>query len=159
MRKLKLINIIACIFACLSLMFVLSACSSEKLKYEERGDFGYFVGAVNTDISGEIIVPAEYNGKPVYGLIEHAFENCKNITKVVLPEGLKTIGYYAFKGVGSNVVVIPVSVTSISATSFEDNGMYRIEYNGTKEQWTQIKGYTFVPSKIHVICVDGEFEL
>lgn len=131
--------------------------SSEPLQYEERGELGYFVGAKNTNVSGEIVIPCEYNGKPVYGLKEHAFENCINVTKVVIPEGVRTISYYSFYGQIRAVVVIPVSITSIADNAFKNNGIYRIEYNGTQSQWELISGYAFVPSNIHVICSDGEY--
>lgn len=165
MKKIKcaFFGVVLCIASVCINIFV--ACSSEPLKYEEQTGTQqstgekitvYEVSAKNTNISGEIVIPCEYNGKRVV-LKNYAFKDCTKITKIILSEGFTSIGHYAFQSCGDPIVVIPTSVTSIKDTAFKNNSIYRIEYQGTQEQWEQINSYTFVPSTIHIICTDGEF--
>lgn len=67
-----------------------------ELEYELVDD-GYVV--VNCDSSvTSIKIPAKHNRKPVIGINYNAFENCKNLSSVQIPESLKFIGA-PFKGV------------------------------------------------------------
>ncbi|MDR1906360.1 MAG: leucine-rich repeat domain-containing protein [Clostridiales bacterium] len=103
---------------------------------------GYEVKGVEI-LSGEAIIPSEYNGKPVIRIGESAFEGRNDLTKVIIPAGVKEIGRYAFGQCGSlkEVVLseglesigehaffgcyaikrleIPVSVTSVGEGAFE----------------------------------------
>lgn len=131
----------------------------EIFRYEERGEFGYAIFAANTNISGDIKIPTEYKGKSVFMLGEHAFEDCQKITSITIPEGVKTISYYAFTRSTAKTITIPISLKSIAdRNAFTGSAIYRIDYSGTQEQWKQINGYSFVPAHIHVICADGELE-
>ena len=93
-------------------------------------------------ISGELIIPSEFNGKPVTGIGEEAFYDCTYLTSVTIPERVTTIGGSAFRDctelesvtIGDNVeeigeyafsncekltsVTIPDSVTAIGEYAF-----------------------------------------
>jgi len=61
------------------------------------GDDGYIlVGTKSTSLSGVIVVPSEYNGKPVVEIGRSVFEDCKSITSVVLPDSIMEVGEGAF---------------------------------------------------------------
>ena len=65
-------------------------------------------------VVGEIVLEKGFS------LGSYAFENCKNVTKIVLPEGLKKIPEGAFFGCASlTSIVIPDSVTTLGASVFE----------------------------------------
>ena len=59
---------------------------------------GVMVVSCNKDASGELTIPGEYSGKKVVKIADNAFENCLGLTKVVMPDSIKTIGASAFEG-------------------------------------------------------------
>ena len=80
---------------------------------------------------------------------------------IVLPNTLTSIGNAAFSSYSSlTSITIPNSVTSIRDDAFYCcSGLTNINFNGTKEQWSEIeKGYYWksnVPSSCIVHCSDG----
>ncbi len=73
--------------------------------------------------SGDIVIPesVEYNGNTysVTGIGERAFEYCRDLTSVVIPNSVTSIGILAFDQCSSlTSVVIPNSVTSIGNQAF-----------------------------------------
>ena len=78
--------------------------------------------------SGTINIPStvSYNGKTynVTSIGDYAFEWCKNLTSVTIPNSVTTIGRQAFYGCrGLTSVAIPNSVTSIGYEAFERSGL------------------------------------
>lgn len=71
--------------------------SSEGLEYKLNSDYvTYSVSSIGTCTSEAIFISDTYDGKPVTGIAENAFENCDFITSVTLPESIKSIGNWAF---------------------------------------------------------------
>jgi len=66
---------------------------------------------------------------------EYAFYGCELLTSVTLPEGLKTIGKYAFRNTGLTELRIPDSVTFIGEYAF---------YN------TELAGELRIPGSVHI---------
>ncbi len=67
----------------------------------------------------EIVIPSEYNGKPVTSIGDCAFEDCKFITSIEIPNSIKVIGNSAFSWCEALTdVEIPNSVTNIGASAF-----------------------------------------
>ena len=81
---------------------------------------------VEDSYSGTVVIPASvtYNGVEylVLGVMERAFWKCKNLVKVVLPEGLESIDVYSFNGCTSleelNLPSTLKYMTNISTNSF-----------------------------------------
>lgn len=68
-----------------------------------------------------IEIPAELEGYPVTAIGEAAFNNCTNLTQVILPDTITEIGKYAFSGCTSlTSFTIPNGVTSIGDRAFYD---------------------------------------
>lgn len=97
----------------------LSSCSSEDssdLRFElnEDGQSYSVYGPRNlffgeqVDLT-EVVIPAEYNGKPVTGIKPYAFRQSSNLKSIVIPN----------------------SVTSINAYAFSDTAYYKDESNWT----------------------------
>ena len=71
---------------------------------------------------------------------DYAFQNCGSLTSVTIPEGVTTVGDYAFSGTALEKIVIPSSMTTVGADAFSCpnlktagpiGGEYDIELNWT----------------------------
>ena len=118
--------------------------ANEELKYSLNSDgTAYTVTGIGTCTDTEIIIPSEYNAKPVTRIGSDAFRGCKGLTSITIPDSATSIGNYAFLGctgltsvttgngvtsigdgafygcTGLTSVTIPDSVTSIGNSAFE----------------------------------------
>ncbi len=98
----------------------------------------------NQEATGTLTIPATIGGKPVVKIDDYAFDYCLNLTKIVLPDSVKTIGNSSFAyctmlqniTLGKNLEMIdsraflscssltqislPSSLTTISYYAFQD---------------------------------------
>ena len=83
--------------------------------------FGYIFGALNAFVQSSYI-PASLKTVVITGgnsIGEWAFQDCGNLTKITLPDGLAAIGDYAFRYCnGLTGIVVPDSVKSIGSDAF-----------------------------------------
>jgi hypothetical protein len=101
----------------------LSAATIDDLQFTLINDgTEYSVSAVDaTSIAGEVNVPATYNGKPVTHVNQGAFISANQLTSVVLPDSITTIGATAFASCRSlTSIVLPNSITEIGLAAFEN---------------------------------------
>ena len=93
---------------------------SEGLEYSLNSDGnGYKVTGIGTCTDKELIIPSEYNEKPVTSIGNSAFEDCTGLTSVTIPYSVTSIGGSAFSGcAGLTSVTIGDSVTSIGSLAF-----------------------------------------
>ncbi len=100
-----------------SFMYVLS---EDENSYEIWGIFN----SRTTDI----VIPATYKGLPVTAIGNQAFYFDLWITSVTMPEGLISIGDYAFTGAGLRVknIVIPDSVEYIGEYAFHSSSLQSV---------------------------------
>ena len=99
-----------------------------------ESDFQYIVNSDNNTVTctkyigkgGEVVIPAELGGKPV-GAIGNifeetgAFEDCTDVTSVIIPEGVTVIEDNAFRNcVGLTSVAIPSSITLLRNCAFDN---------------------------------------
>lgn len=76
-------------------------------------------GAEQTEIGDVLEIPSQIGEKPVYSIGDRAFY-FSDVSGVIISEGIKKIGYCAFKKCYSLVSVnIPSSVTEISEYAFQ----------------------------------------
>ena len=68
--------------------------------------------------SGTVTIPAQWNGLPVTSIHSYAFDNCSGVTKIILPDSIKTIENFAFFSCGMLEISIPASVSTIGASAF-----------------------------------------
>ena len=73
----------------------------------------------NTDLPAEVVIPWEYNGKPVTQVEEEAFDSCDSLKSVTIPSSVTSIGKMAFYDCRSLMsIAIPDGVTSIEESAF-----------------------------------------
>ena len=114
--------------------------SSEGLEYTSNGDGTCYVSGIGTCTDTDIVFPAaDPDGNMVTG-ISGAFQNNVNLTSIVIPDTVTSIGNYAFNGChGLTSIVIPDSVTSIGEYAFYYcQNLSIVTYTGTEEQWDSI---------------------
>ena len=64
------------------------------------------------------------------------FDNCKSLKKVVLPEGLLSLGDSTFsKCINLTEITLPSTLTNFGSQVFLGTDLCKIKYNGTKAQW------------------------
>ena len=80
---------------------------------------GVMVSDCKDDASGELKIPAEYDGKKVVKIGDNAFLGCIELEKVVLPSSVTVIGSSAFEGCASLAEInFPEAVKTISDYAF-----------------------------------------
>jgi len=74
-----------------------------------------------TTASGKIVIPSEINNLPVTKIDRNAFEDCTNITHIVIPDSITIIFDFAFQNCSSlTTATIPASVTRINNYVFRN---------------------------------------
>jgi len=102
---------------------------------------GYIVTDCDETAEGVLNIPAEYEGRPVEGIGDNAFQNCIGLTEVVIAEGITYIGNGAFGYCsGLKEITIPVSITAIGDYAFLGCGaLTDVHYGGNRKKWNAIQ--------------------
>lgn len=98
-----------------------SAVSEDGLTFALNDDAcSYSVVDCDASVSGDLTIPATYDGLPVTGIGDSAFASCTQITSVTIPDCIKYIGRYAFYYCAKlTSVTVPGSVDEIGAYAFQ----------------------------------------
>ena len=95
-------------------------CAPEDDFVTEAVDGGCSISAYRGK-GGKVVIPPEIRGAKVVEIGESAFENCRTLTEIVIPDGVRCIGMTAFTGcTGLTEVSIPGSVKRILFGAFSD---------------------------------------
>lgn len=86
-------------------------------------------GLDSTWSGGQLVIPAEYNGKPVKAIAPKSFNAVKNITEAYISDGITCIGHRAFQcseadGFDTTMVAcrLPETLTSLGGTTTSSAG-------------------------------------
>jgi len=80
---------------------------------------GYVVSGVEDENITECIIPESYRGKPITRIDEFAFDSCKRLTNVIIPDSVTSIGSWAFNDcIALTSVTVGNGVTSIGEYAF-----------------------------------------
>lgn len=153
------------------------------LLYTDMKDGSYAV-SVGTCTDAHIVIPENYNGKPVRVIKD--FSDCKILQSITIPESVDTIGQGAFIGCKNlqsitipngiknlpnllfyncqslQSITIPNSVTSIGNSAFHYcYALKNITFTGTKAEWNSInKGSQWDANSNYFVvhCTDGDIK-
>lgn len=113
-----------------------------KYKLSEDGTY-YIIIGTTVDVKINVVIPAEYNRKPVASIGRCAFEGCSGLTNITIPDSVTNIAGAAFIGCrGLTNITIGNGVTSIGNYTFIGcSGLTNVTIgNGV----TSIGNYAFV---------------
>ena len=98
-------------------------CTSKGLVYSlDSNKNSYTVTGIGDCTDKYIVIPSEYNSKPVKSIGSWAFEGCSGLTSITIPSSVTSIGNYAFSGC-TGLTSITVSENN-SAYSSVDGILY-----------------------------------
>ena len=116
-------------------------CGQKKMIYAVFNDGTYAVAAIGKCPDSDIVIPTQHNGGTITTIGFEAFRESEQITSIVIPKTVTTIGALAFKGCVN---------------------LKKIEYLGTMEEWNSVRKGLRWCEEIGcetVICIDGEVEI
>ena len=126
----------------------------------------YFVFELDNKLNGmilktganesDIIIPATYANIPVVAIDKYAFRYCSNLTSIVIPDSVTSIGYSAFNACYKLVEVYNKSSLNITA------GSYDYGYVGYYALAVYTQPYTSklsTDSNGYIIYTDGEHKI
>ncbi len=95
--------------------------NSDNIEYRESDDGSYYIVTSGYNASGNVKIPAEYNGKPVKSIGDGAFSGVEGITAISIPGTVETMGGKAFMYcVDLEIVVLEEGVTMVGEGAFAD---------------------------------------
>ncbi|MBR1634338.1 MAG: leucine-rich repeat domain-containing protein [Lachnospiraceae bacterium] len=94
----------------------------------------------------------------VTALPDYLFDGgCADMAALSLPDTLKTIGAYAFRGcTGLRTVALPASLKTVGRSAFAGGAVTAVVYAGTESQWEAVELNGWTPES--VTCGDGSTE-
>ena len=138
--------------------------NSEGIEYILNYDQTYSVKSMGSCSSEVIVIPAEYDGKPVTAILDGAFKNCKNVKSIEVPDTVKAIGKGAFAGCAKlEKLVLPfvggsfntsgiASQSTLFGYVFGDekaDGCYQV-----KQYISKSEGYTvYIPNSLKTVRI------
>ena len=123
--------------------------------------------AVNWETTnGVITIPSEVKGFKVIKIASGAFLKCANITEVIIPETVKSIGNRAFMSSGVSKVTIPEGVENIGDRAFLGSPITSVTLPSTLKfigqfafGWDGVAGHDRNDLEEIYCCVKEPFEL
>ena len=129
-------------------VFNATAYSRDKANWEDGGLYiNKYLLDVENDFSGAFTVK-----KGTRLIAGEAFWDCTNITSVVIPDTVMSIGDYCFRDCSNLLSVkIPYSVKNIGEFAFSGCESAVIYYAGDIYQWKKVEGWDKNPDYINVV--------
>jgi len=98
--------------------------------------------ANGASLSGEVKLPKKVGDREVTSIADSAFADCTNVTKISIPDSIRSIGKYAFNNCRSlKSITVPNNVTEIGAYAF--NNCISLVDVKLSDKLTVIENYLF----------------
>ena len=112
----------------------------DNVTYNVTDEYADIINCNSDNASGKIVIPATVEGVPVIKISNYAFSYCSEITEIVIPQNVETIGFCAFSNCeGLTKITLPASLTYISDYAFEVcTSLETVQFEGTEAQWNEI---------------------
>ncbi len=130
------------------------AASECDLTFTFNDDFTYTVTDCSTHATGSLVIPSKVNNTRVTSIGDCAFQNCKNLTSVTIPDGVTKIGGNAFRNCTNlTAVTVPQSVTKIGPCAFTYYclNLVSINVNANNSNYSSMDGVLFNKNKTELI--------
>lgn len=83
----------------------------------DDGTYGVSIGTATEE--SIIVIRPTYEGTAVTQVMDYGFSDAKNITELLIPEGIKTLGYHSFSGCTELIKIsLPNSLEVIESSAF-----------------------------------------
>ncbi len=112
------------------------------LRYEyDAGLEGLVITGYTADLAAETAIPGSIRGYAVRAIGSSAFQSCKVLTSITLPEGLTMIESYAFLWCQNlKKLSLPGSLKTIGMYAFYGcSALNNVSYSGSSVYWNQIE--------------------
>ncbi len=119
-RAWSVILVIVLLVSAMPMRLMVNAVGENELIFTLNSDGeSYSVKTYDPTISGELVIPSTYDGKPVTAIGDFGFHSCNFLTRVIIGDNVTTIGYYAFGNCESlKSVTVPNGVGTIKDYAF-----------------------------------------
>ena len=160
----KIYTFITAAACCAAISGIMPFSSSAEESVKTYGDLSY----VSSDSDGDRIydyiaiidcnesvtkieIPAEIEDIPVVEIESSAFNGCANLTSIIIPDSITSIGDFAFENCsGLTSITIPDSVTSIGDHAFY-NCLTSITVSENNKYFSSLNGVLFNKDKTELI--------
>ncbi len=114
----------------------------DEVVWSRRIENGKAIVTGATPAKGRLEIPETLDGYPVRGIEYRAFENCRDLTSVTIPNSVTRIGNYAFSGCGGLLsVTIGDGVKNIGDGAFENcGGLTSFSVDGNNGSYSALNG-------------------
>ena len=162
----KIYTFITAAACCAAISGIMPFSSSAEESVKTYGDLRY----VNSDSDGngiydyiaiidcnesvtKIEIPAEIEDIPVVEIESSAFNGCANLTSIIIPDSITSIGDFAFENCsGLTSITIPDSVTSIGDHAFYNcSSLTSITVSENNKYFSSLNGVLFNKDKTELV--------
>ena len=139
-KTIKILSFTFILMLCMAMLcFGASAANENGFLYNVSDGEATLTG-IDETVTGDIVIPSTLGGYPVTAIDDYAFEYNYNITSVVIPEGVETIGKYCFCNCDwLEEIRFPSTLKYIGNRAFDDDCFIRELHIADIASYTQIE--------------------
>ena len=100
-----------------------------EFNYSSNNDGTYSAEYISNSCSDQLlIIPNQYNGKPITRLVGNASSAYDNtVKKIIVTEGITVIGDYAFRKIALELLVLPKTISEINSVRYDEDWAVRYD--------------------------------